>query len=140
MSPLADLGWYERARAIGARVARAAHRPGVRLDGLSYQQLGALGVQHGSGDDAPAADAQASTVPASPTPHRSGHAASADPHPRHKSRRKQPPRSTRHALVVCALGQGRHACGPQAAVTGLRGLPTLTKCLKGQVGRLCLVL
>jgi hypothetical protein len=29
--------------------------------------------------------------------------------------------------------------GPLTAVTGLPGLPTLTKCLKGQVTRLCLV-
>jgi hypothetical protein len=51
MSPPADLGWYERPRAHGARGARATHRRGVRLDGLLYQQLCALGVQHGSGDE-----------------------------------------------------------------------------------------
>jgi hypothetical protein len=48
---------------------------------------------------APAADAQAATAPAAPTLHRSGHAASAGPHPRRKSKRKQPPRSTGHALA-----------------------------------------
>jgi hypothetical protein len=51
MSSLADLAWYERARAHGARGARATHCPVVRLDGLSCQQLCALGGQHGSGDE-----------------------------------------------------------------------------------------
>jgi hypothetical protein len=48
---------------------------------------------------APAADAQAATAPAAPTPHRSGHAVSGDPHPRPNPSGDDPPRSTGHALA-----------------------------------------
>ena len=73
----------------------------------------------GHSTGAPAADAQAAAAPAAPTPHQSGHASSADHHPRGNPTGNDPPRSTGHALAGTEeptvadadLGRSRHPPG-----------------------------
>ena len=55
---------------------------------------------------APAADVQAATAPAAPTPHRSGHAVSAGPHPRRNPTGNDPSRSMGHALAASCARRG----------------------------------
>ena len=66
---------------------------------------------------APAADAPAAAAPAAPTHHRSGHAASACPHPPGHPSGNDPPRSTGHALVPGRRPSPRVWCRTACAVS-----------------------